>query len=297
MSDLMKIEFEGAEVRVIQTPQGPRFVAADVCRVLGWKNASDQIAKLLDDDEKGIDSIYTPGGPQEILTITEPGFNKLLTRSRKPIGKRFARFIFHEVLPCIRQHGCYPAPSITYNNSAIVPTDQNEIWQRCGEALLSVLQKGLDNFDSKVTEVRQNVSNLETALVKVNDDMNDGFQRVNGRLDAIEHRKHLKARTKQNHISVVARYYGGKCPCCLETLIVNSAGPPRALATLEFDHWLSKSNNAENATWPVCGKCNSELRNIDHKNNHVAPHFQSYQNRRRELKRVMDQKWLFPEED
>jgi len=38
----------------------PWFVAADVCKVLEIQNASDTVNKLLDDDERGIDTTDTP---------------------------------------------------------------------------------------------------------------------------------------------------------------------------------------------------------------------------------------------
>jgi len=38
------------------------FAAADVCQELGIKNTSDAVSKNLDDDDRGIASIYTPSG-------------------------------------------------------------------------------------------------------------------------------------------------------------------------------------------------------------------------------------------
>ncbi len=62
----------------------------------------------LDSDEKGTAIVSTPGGNQEMLTVTEPGLYRLLSsKSRKPIAKRFQRWVFHQVLPSIRQTGSY----------------------------------------------------------------------------------------------------------------------------------------------------------------------------------------------
>lgn len=77
---------------------------------LGIGNTGDVIAAL-DDDEKGIDSIDTPGGRQEMSTVSEPGLYSLILRSRKPEAKRFKRWITHEVLPSIRRTGGYGAPA------------------------------------------------------------------------------------------------------------------------------------------------------------------------------------------
>ena len=106
-------EFEGYNVRFVGTPDAPEWVARDVCDVLGIRNPSDTLAEF-DEDEKGIAEIDTPGGKQKLLTVTEPGLYKLVTRSQKPNAKRFSRWVFREVLPTIRKTGTYsinPAPS------------------------------------------------------------------------------------------------------------------------------------------------------------------------------------------
>jgi prophage antirepressor-like protein len=64
----------------------------------------------LEDDEKGTAIVSTPGGEQEMLTVTEPGLYRLLSKSRKPIAKRFQRWVFHQVLPSIRKTGSYSLP-------------------------------------------------------------------------------------------------------------------------------------------------------------------------------------------
>jgi hypothetical protein len=46
------------------------------------------------------------------VTVYEPGLYRLILRSRKPSAERFRTWIVNEVLPCIRLHGCYPAPPV-----------------------------------------------------------------------------------------------------------------------------------------------------------------------------------------
>ena len=54
--------FEGeVTVRVIDRAGAPWFVAADVCRAVGIKQAGRAVSAL-DDDEKGVISIHTLGG-------------------------------------------------------------------------------------------------------------------------------------------------------------------------------------------------------------------------------------------
>lgn len=94
-------------VRAIRDENGePMFVAKDVCAVLELKNPRSTLA-LLDEDEKGVHIVDTPGGEQQMTIVTEPGFYKLVMRSRKPEAKAFQRWVTHEVLPALRRDGGY----------------------------------------------------------------------------------------------------------------------------------------------------------------------------------------------
>lgn len=87
----------------------PWFVAADVCKVLDIQNVRQNLANF-PDDEKGVSTIYTLGGPQKMLVVSEPGLYRLIFMSRKPEAEKFKRWVFHEVLPSIRKYGYYLAP-------------------------------------------------------------------------------------------------------------------------------------------------------------------------------------------
>lgn len=101
--------FENAEfgtIRVSTQDGEPWFAASDVCSALGIDKTA---ASRLDDDEKGLRLTQTHGGEQRILFVSEPGFYKLVMRSRKPEAKAFQRWVTHEVLPAIRRDGGYMA--------------------------------------------------------------------------------------------------------------------------------------------------------------------------------------------
>ena len=108
----MKI-FENSEfgaVRVVDVNGEPWFVAKDVCECLELGNPRTSIA-LLDEDEKGVHTMDTPGGAQEMSIVSEAGLYSLILRSRKPEAKAFKRWITHEVLPSIRKTGGYLTPA------------------------------------------------------------------------------------------------------------------------------------------------------------------------------------------
>ena len=57
-----------------------------------------------------------------MLTVTEAGLYRLIFKSRKPVAKRFQRWVFHEVLPAIRKSGSYSLNStIESTESSLKP--------------------------------------------------------------------------------------------------------------------------------------------------------------------------------
>lgn len=81
-------------------------MAKDVCAALEMSNSRVAISAL-DDDEKGVSQVYTPGGNQRVATISKPGVYRLVMRSDKPIAREFQRWLAHTVLPSFEKHGAY----------------------------------------------------------------------------------------------------------------------------------------------------------------------------------------------
>lgn len=86
-------------------PENPLFRASDIGEVLGIKNIHASICEF-DNTEKGICTIDTLGGPQNITFITEKGLYKVLFRSRKPIAIKFQDWVC-DVIKEIRINGSY----------------------------------------------------------------------------------------------------------------------------------------------------------------------------------------------
>ena len=99
------------QLRAIQDESGePWFVAMDVCAALGI--ATNHVKDGLDSDEVTnlpITEIGPKHGGKYPLIVSEPGFYKLVLKSRKPEAKAFQRWVTHEVLPSIRKKGGYIA--------------------------------------------------------------------------------------------------------------------------------------------------------------------------------------------
>lgn len=109
MSALVPFDFDGQAVRVVTDEHGePWFIAADVARVLGYSESA-AMTRTLDDDEKGLRSVQTPGGEQQMVVVSESGLFSAILRSRIPAAKDFRRWLTHTVLPEIRKTGSFNA--------------------------------------------------------------------------------------------------------------------------------------------------------------------------------------------
>ena len=140
------------EVRTVTIDDEPWFVAADVCRALEIGN-SRMATERLDDDEKGVSLIDTPGGQQELTIINEPGLYSLVLGSRKPEAKAFKRWITHEVIPALRKTGTY----------SLKPMSQLEIAKISLDMLIEQ-EKRLDSLEQENESTREQIKELNAKI-------------------------------------------------------------------------------------------------------------------------------------
>lgn len=107
----MTFNFNGHEIRALIRDGEPRFALKDAADALGIANHRD-IFNRLEDYEKGVDTIDTLGGPQQIQTVTEAGLYSMIGNSRKPEAKAFKFWVNSVVLPSIRKHGVYATDDV-----------------------------------------------------------------------------------------------------------------------------------------------------------------------------------------
>ena len=107
---LKQTELLGRRLTVYGTMQEPLFLAKDIAE---WIEHSNPAAMLntVDDDEKGIRIVYTPGGDQKVNVLTEDGLYEVLMQSRKPIAKQFKKGV-KQILKEIRTTGGYIATQV-----------------------------------------------------------------------------------------------------------------------------------------------------------------------------------------
>lgn len=112
-------DYQGQQVRTDYKDEAVWFVVADVCRVLELGNPTRTVERL-DDDEKGLTTIKTLGGDQQMVVVNEAGLYSLILTSRKPQVKEFKRWVTHDVLPSIRKHGLYAIDDVLENPDLLI---------------------------------------------------------------------------------------------------------------------------------------------------------------------------------
>jgi prophage antirepressor-like protein len=125
MTALIPFAYGDTLIRSVLRDGEPWFVATDVCKALDLENSRQSVSRL-DDDEKGVTTVDTLGGRQEVAIVSEPGVYRLVFTSRKAEAERFKRWLAHDVLPQLRRRGAYVAPGAEPAPEA--PADDKAFW-------------------------------------------------------------------------------------------------------------------------------------------------------------------------
>lgn len=138
---LKQTELLGRRLTVYGTMQEPLFLAKDIAE---WIEHSNPAAMLntVDDDEKGIRIVYTPGGDQKVNVLTEDGLYEVLMQSRKPIAKQFKKGV-KQILKEIRTTGGY------------IATQVNETPEMIMARALKVAEHTIEEHERKMRELSE----------------------------------------------------------------------------------------------------------------------------------------------
>lgn len=101
-------------VRTLILNNEPWFVGKDVAEILGYAKPENAIANHVDEEDKTSTLIQGSGSnyKSKAIIINESGLYSLVLSSKLPSAKEFKRWITHEVIPAIRQHGAYMTPEV-----------------------------------------------------------------------------------------------------------------------------------------------------------------------------------------
>ena len=156
-NEIQPLEFEGNKVRALADGDEVMFVASDIAKILGYRDAAN-LARNLDEDERGIREVSTPSGTQNMTVITESGlYRSILNREtayvKEPEAqafvKRFQRWVTHEVLPQIRKTGGY-----------IPTTDVDDDMTILAKAVM-IGQRTMEEQKRRIAEQSEHIKALE----------------------------------------------------------------------------------------------------------------------------------------
>ena len=116
-NNIVAFKYEEQQVRTIEKNGEPWFVGKDVADILGYSDTAQAVRKHIDNEDKGVVEMTTPGGKQPVTIINESGLYSLILSSKLPTAKQFKHWVTSEVLPSIRKTGEYK----------ITPAQQNRL--------------------------------------------------------------------------------------------------------------------------------------------------------------------------
>lgn len=108
---------EFGKVRTTLIDGEPYFVGKEVAQILGYGNPRQALISNVDDEDKGVHSMDTLGGKQNLTVINESGLYSLILGSKLPKAKAFKRWVTSDILPSIRKTGSYSITDNTYSDA------------------------------------------------------------------------------------------------------------------------------------------------------------------------------------
>lgn len=190
--------FNDQQVRTVVRDGEPWFVGKDVADILGYSDTAQAVRKRIDDEDKGVVEMTTPGGKQNMVVINESGLYSLILSSKLPTAKAFKRWVTSEVLPTIHKHGAYMDTDIIEKSLTdpdfliqLATTLKEEKQRRMeAEAKIAADEHKVDFYDAvgstSATLTVERFAKLVTEKLGINTGRNRMFQwlRKNGFLQA-----------------------------------------------------------------------------------------------------------------
>lgn len=131
--------FKNRVVRQVILNGEPGFVAKDVAEALGYKWSGIRTVQHVPEEWRGVESVSTPSGNQDMHILTEPGLYFFLGRSDKQAAVPFQKWLAGDVLPAIRKTGTYSSPNAEQAAHQVIAGPSWEHCERCGQESRNVL--------------------------------------------------------------------------------------------------------------------------------------------------------------
>lgn len=120
---ISEFQFRDWSIRTLIDDAGePWFVAADLCKAIGFSNPRQAVVSHVGDQHRGVKKVQTPGGLQSMSVVDEAGFYSLVFGSRLESADVFREWVTSDVLPALRRRGSYAIARAADPRPAAMPT-------------------------------------------------------------------------------------------------------------------------------------------------------------------------------
>lgn len=164
------IHFSLKDVLVVLNKENRKIDSAYVAKSMtGLLRAQ---LEALDDEEFTMLPVLEPRHPGEKeIFVTQPGMYRVLSSDRSSAGKRFQKWLFHEVVPSISKYGTYPPPLVSEGSSL---SQMAEMLAQNSRVLADTIAKQ-ELLESEVSNVRSDVDKVIGRIQKLEEDSSDFY--------------------------------------------------------------------------------------------------------------------------
>ena len=145
----------GQTLTVYGDEQHPMFLANEVGKWIEHSNTR-MMLKSIDEEEKGVNNVYTPGGVQEMWFLTEDGLYEVLMQSRKPIAREFKKKV-KEILKELRKGN-----QVLINTGNAQADLFTQLMSASMQAISQVLNQNMVSFKEEIKREMVDTRNIIT---------------------------------------------------------------------------------------------------------------------------------------
>jgi prophage antirepressor-like protein len=151
---------EFGEIRTVTIDNEIYFVGKDIAKALGFSNPRDAISTHVFDEDRGVETIDTLGGKQNMTVVNESGLYALVFGSRLESAKRFKHWVTSEVLPTIRKTGGYRKPMSTAEQIKLLALGNTELNERVSdvEKKINSLENDMPLYGCEIDDIKNHVN-------------------------------------------------------------------------------------------------------------------------------------------
>lgn len=122
-----------------------------------------QLQDLDDDEYILVPAVDKTFGDEKEVFVTQPGLNRVMASDKSKAGKKFQRWLYHEVIPSLQKHGMYPPPAVPQGSAL---AQMAEIVAQNSRMLADTIIEQ-EKLKEEVVSVKGQVSQIHERVMKL----------------------------------------------------------------------------------------------------------------------------------